>query len=63
MATATRTVESLDSLRAVDVKIVEPRSLEGSVKITQAGPAGEKLGAEKGINVPESQLGVSSLIG
>jgi hypothetical protein len=38
MATATRTVESLDSLRAVDVKIVEPRSLEGSVKITQGVP-------------------------
>jgi hypothetical protein len=34
-----------------------------SVKITQARPAGEKLGAEKGINVPESQLGLSSLIG
>jgi pyruvate kinase len=32
-----------------------------SVKITQARPAGEKLGAEKGINVPESQLGLSSL--
>ena len=38
MATATRTVESLDSLRAVDVKIVEPRSLEGSVKIAQEVP-------------------------
>jgi pyruvate kinase len=32
-----------------------------SVKITQARPGGEKLGAGKGINVPESQLGLSSL--
>jgi pyruvate kinase len=32
-----------------------------SVKITQARMVGEKLGAEKGINVPESQLGLSSL--
>jgi pyruvate kinase len=32
-----------------------------SVEITQARPAGEKLGAEKGINVPESQLCLSSL--
>jgi pyruvate kinase len=32
-----------------------------SVEITQARPAGEKLGAEKGINVPESHLRVSSL--
>ena len=38
MATATRTVESLDSLRAVDVKIVEPRPLEASVKIAQGVP-------------------------
>ena len=32
-----------------------------SVEITQARPAGEKLGAEKGINVPESHLHLSSL--
>jgi pyruvate kinase len=32
-----------------------------SVEITQARPAGEKLGAEKGINIPESQLCLSSL--
>jgi hypothetical protein len=32
-----------------------------SVEITQARPGGEKLGAEKGINVPESQLCLSSL--
>jgi pyruvate kinase len=32
-----------------------------SVEITQARPAGEKLGAEKGINVPESHLPLSSL--
>ena len=32
-----------------------------SVEITQARPTGEKLGAEKGINVPESQLCLSSL--
>ncbi len=32
-----------------------------SVEITQARPAGEKLGAEKGINVPESNLRLSSL--
>jgi pyruvate kinase len=32
-----------------------------SVEITQARPAGEKLGAEKGINVPESHLRLSSL--
>jgi pyruvate kinase len=32
-----------------------------TVEITQARPAGEKLGAEKGINVPESRLGLSSL--
>jgi pyruvate kinase len=31
------------------------------VEITQARPQGEKLGAEKGINVPESHLQVSSL--
>jgi pyruvate kinase len=32
-----------------------------SVEITQARPGGEKLGAEKGINVPESHLQLSSL--
>src|ERR1700690_2869644 len=32
-----------------------------TVEITQARPAGEKLGAEKGIHVPESQLCLSSL--
>jgi pyruvate kinase len=32
-----------------------------SVEITQARPAGEKLGAEKGINVPESHLHSSPL--
>ena len=32
-----------------------------SVEITQARPSGEKLGAEKGINVPESHLHLSSL--
>ena len=32
-----------------------------SVEITRARPEGEKLGAEKGINVPESQLRLSSL--
>jgi hypothetical protein len=38
MATATRTVESLDSLRAVNGKIVEPRPLEARVKIAQGVP-------------------------
>jgi len=33
------------------------------VEITQARPGGEKLGAEKGINVPESHLRLSSLTG
>ena len=32
-----------------------------SVEITQARPSGERLGAEKGINVPESHLHLSSL--
>ena len=32
-----------------------------SVEITQARPSGEKLGAEKGINVPETALRLSSL--
>jgi pyruvate kinase len=31
------------------------------VEITHARPSGEKLGAEKGINLPESDLGLSSL--
>ena len=31
------------------------------VEITQARPAGEKLGADKGINLPESELRVSAL--
>jgi pyruvate kinase len=34
---------------------------EVSVEVTQARPCGEKLGAEKGINVPESQLQLRSL--
>ena len=34
---------------------------EVSVEITQARPAGEKLGAEKGINAPDSDLHLSSL--
>jgi len=33
---------------------------EVSVEITQARPSGEKLGAQKGINVPESHLHLSS---
>jgi pyruvate kinase len=41
--------------------IREVSSDQVSVEITQARPAGEKLGAEKGINVPESQLHLSSL--
>jgi pyruvate kinase len=32
-----------------------------SIEITQARPTGEKLGAEKGINVPESHLSLASL--
>ena len=32
-----------------------------TVEITHARPTGEKLGAEKGINVPDSQLSLSSL--
>jgi pyruvate kinase len=34
---------------------------EVGVEITQARPAGEKLGAEKGINAPDSDLHLSSL--
>jgi pyruvate kinase len=41
------------------IRTVTPENV--TVEITQARPAGEKLGAEKGINVPESQLGLSSL--
>ena len=41
------------------IRSVTPESVH--VEITQARPAGEKLGAEKGINVPESVLGLSSL--
>ncbi len=38
---------------------VTPESLE--VEITQARPDGSKLGADKGINLPDSQLRLSSL--
>lgn len=38
---------------------VQPDQVE--VKITHAPPAGAKLGAEKGINIPESNLNVASL--
>ena len=41
------------------VRTVTPEKV--SVEITHARPAGEKLGAEKGVNVPESQLCLSSL--
>ncbi len=41
-------------IRKVDAQIV-------SVEITQARPSGEKLGPEKGINVPESVLRIPSL--
>jgi pyruvate kinase len=41
------------------VREVSPEKV--SVEITHARPTGEKLGAEKGINVPESVLGLSSL--
>lgn len=41
------------------IRTVTPENV--TVEITQARPAGEKLGAEKGINVPESRLGLSSL--
>ncbi|HXX18382.1 MAG TPA: pyruvate kinase [Candidatus Acidoferrum sp.] len=39
----------------------EVNSEKVSVEITHARPTGEKLGAEKGINVPESALCLSSL--
>lgn len=41
------------------VRTVTPEKV--SVEITHARPTGEKLGAEKGINVPESELCLSSL--
>ena len=41
------------------VREVSPEKV--SVEITHARPTGEKLGAEKGVNVPESVLGLSSL--
>jgi pyruvate kinase len=41
------------------VRIVSPGDV--TVEITRARPAGEKLGAEKGINIPESKLALSSL--
>jgi pyruvate kinase len=41
------------------IRSVTPERVE--VEITQARPSGEKLGAEKGINVPESDLRLSSL--
>ena len=41
------------------ISAVEPHQV--CVKITHARPGGEKLGAEKGINVPESNLKVASL--
>jgi len=41
------------------IREVTPES--ATVEITQARPVGEKLGAEKGINVPESDLHLSSL--
>jgi len=41
------------------VRTVTPEKV--SIEITHARPVGEKLGAEKGINVPESQLCLSSL--
>jgi pyruvate kinase len=41
------------------IRSVTPEGV--SVEITQARASGEKLGAEKGINVPESKLKVSSL--
>jgi len=41
------------------VRAVGPEKID--VEITQARPTGEKLGAEKGINMPESELRLSSL--
>lgn len=42
------------------IRNVAPETV--SVEITQARPSGEKLGAEKGINVPDSVLRLSSLM-
>jgi pyruvate kinase len=51
---------SLDDGKIVAiVRTVTPERV--SVEITHARPTGEKLGAEKGINVPESELCLSSL--
>jgi pyruvate kinase len=41
------------------IRTVAPEKV--TVEITHARPTGEKLGAEKGINVPDSQLNLSSL--
>ena len=41
------------------IRTVAPE--KAAVEITRARPTGEKLGAEKGINVPDSQLSLSSL--
>ncbi|MGA2429814.1 MAG: pyruvate kinase [Candidatus Acidiferrum sp.] len=41
------------------IRSVAPEQV--NVEITQARPSGEKLGAEKGINVPDSVLNLSSL--
>jgi pyruvate kinase len=41
--------------------ISKVRADEVEVKITQAPPSGAKLGAEKGINIPDSNLKVASL--
>ena len=41
------------------IRSVTPEKV--SVEITHARPTGEKLGAEKGINVPDSHLRISSL--
>jgi pyruvate kinase len=41
------------------IRAVNPESV--SVEITQARPEGEKLGAEKGINLPETQIDIPAL--
>ncbi len=41
------------------IRTVNPDSV--SVEITQARPEGEKLGAEKGINLPETQINIPAL--
>jgi pyruvate kinase len=43
------------------IRAVNPDSV--SVEITQARPEGEKLGAEKGINLPETQIDIPALTG